>query len=237
MNRLTGKDLGGYRKRGWWTLAPRLWHSLSPHSVCKKSPNLSAALLPLLNLSLKQCQRWVHPCAGKGRFPGVIRPKKECIKSCETCFANTLNLNDKGPSLKWVCFPQSYSPLINWPWLRISLQSSLFVIYCLILTAWQWLMSFTCIPVQIEPKKSPLRKRLLVLLLWEIGLVSSPSRPRLGRFIFICADRGLCGQSSPTIVLLCYSTNFLSCLKYQRFIKKWWTGLYQIKTYVLWNIC
>ena len=130
MNRLTGKDLGGYRKRGWWTLAPRLWHSLSPHSVCKKYLNLLASLLPLLDLSLKQCQRWVHPCAGKGRFPGVIRPKKECIKSCETCFANTLNLNDKGPSLKSVSFPKSYSPLANWPWLRISPQSSLFVIYC-----------------------------------------------------------------------------------------------------------
>ena len=121
----------------------------------------------------------------KGRFPGEIRPKKECIKPCETCFANTLNLNDKGPRLKWVCFPKSYSPLANWPWLRISPQSSLFVTYCLILTAWQWLMSFTCIPVQIEPKKSPLRKRLLALLLWEISHLSSPSRSCLGRLILI----------------------------------------------------
>ena len=38
-----------------------------------------------------------HLC-WRGRFPRVIRPKKECIKSCETCFANTLNLNDKDPS-------------------------------------------------------------------------------------------------------------------------------------------
>ena len=44
------------------------------------------------------------PCTGKGGFPGAIRPKKECIKSCETCFANTLNLNDKDPSMKRVCF-------------------------------------------------------------------------------------------------------------------------------------
>ena len=146
---------GGYRKRGWWTLAPRLWHSLSPHSVCKKSPHLLTALLPLLDLSLKQCQRWVRPWDGKGRFPGEIRPKKECIKSCETCFANTLNLNDKGPS--WHEFvSKPYSPLANWPWLRISPQSSLNVIYCLIITAWQWLMSFTCtpcIPMQINPIK------------------------------------------------------------------------------------
>ena len=41
-----GKDLGGYRKRGWWTLALQLSHSLSPHSVWMKSPNLLTALLP-----------------------------------------------------------------------------------------------------------------------------------------------------------------------------------------------
>ena len=130
------KDLGGYRKKGWWTRTSQLWHSLSPHSVCKKSPNLLAALLLLPDLNLKQCQRWVWPCAGKGRFPGEIRPKKECIKSWETYFANTLNLNDKGPSLKWICFPKFYGPLAIWPWLRISSQSSLYVIYCSIITSW-----------------------------------------------------------------------------------------------------
>ena len=46
------------------------------------------------------------PCAGKGGFPGPIKPKKECIKSCEICFTNTLNLSDKGPSMKSVCFPK-----------------------------------------------------------------------------------------------------------------------------------
>ena len=36
-----------------------------------------------------------------GRFLGKIRPKKECIKSRETCFVkNTLNLNNRGPSIK-----------------------------------------------------------------------------------------------------------------------------------------
>ena len=122
---------------------------------------------------------------GGAGSPGAIRPKKECIKSCETCFANTLNLNDKGPSLKWVCFPKSYSTLANWPWLRISPQSSLFVVYCLILTAWQWLMSFTCIAAQTEANKSPLRKRLLAFLLWETRQVSSPSRSCLGKLILI----------------------------------------------------
>ena len=156
----SGKNLESYRKRGWWTLAPQLWHSLSPHSVYKKSPNFLATLLPLPDLSLKQCWNWVQPCAGKGGFPGVIRPKKECIKSYETYFANTLNLNDMGPCLKQFCSPKFYSPLTIWPWLRINPQSSLNVIYYLIISSWQWLMSFTpvpSIPMQIKPNKSPLK--------------------------------------------------------------------------------
>ena len=92
-------------------------------------------------------------------------------------------------------FPSFYSSLANWPWLRISPHSSLNVIYCLILTAWQWLMSFTCIPVQIEPNKSPLRKRLVALLLWEIGHLFSPSRSCLGRLILICGGQGLGGSA------------------------------------------
>ena len=113
------------------------------------------------------------------------------------CFVYTLNLNDKGPSLKWVCFPKSYSTLTNWPWLRISPQSSLFVIYCLILTAWQWLMinELYLYSEQIEPNKSPLRKRLLALLLWETGHLSSPRRSCIGRLILICGGRG--GEGAP----------------------------------------
>ena len=158
----SGKDLGGYGEKGWWTLTPRLGQGLSPHSVYKKSPNFLAALFPLLDLSLKQCWRWVRPCAGRGRFPRVIRPKKECMESCDTCFANTLNLNDKGPSKKWTyrCIisssPKFYGPLAIWPWFRVNPQSSLNVIY-LIITAWQWLMSFPytpCIPMQIKPIKA-----------------------------------------------------------------------------------
>ena len=108
---------------------------------------------------MKQCWRWVQPCAGKGgeKFPGVIRPKKECIKSCEICFANNLNLNDKGPSIEWVCSSKFNDPLAIWPWLRISPQSSLSVIYCLIISAWQWLMSFPYtpyIPTQIKTIKA-----------------------------------------------------------------------------------
>ena len=137
--------------------SPLSFDILSPHSVCKKSTNLLAALLPLPDLSLKQCWRWVWPCAGKGGFPGVIRPKKECIKSYETYFANTLNLNDKGPSMKWVCSLKFYGPLTIWPWLRINPLGSLNVIYYLIISAWQWLMRcmyIPCIPMQIKPNKS-----------------------------------------------------------------------------------
>ena len=73
------------------------------------------------------------------------------------------------------------------------------VIYCLILTAWQWLMSFTCIPVQTEPNKSPLRERLLALLLWEISHLSSPSRPCLGRHSHPWRGMGRLSRRSPPI--------------------------------------
>ena len=153
----SGKDLGGYRKRGWWTLA--LWHYEASVLILssKKSPNLLAVLLPLPDLSLKQCWRWMQPCAGKGMFPMALRPNKECIKFYETYFPNTLNLNDKGPSMKSVCSPKFYGPLTIWPWLKISPQSSLNVIYYLIISTWQWLMIFMympCIPMQIKPTKS-----------------------------------------------------------------------------------
>ena len=39
--------------------------------------------------------------SGGGGEEGAIRSKKECIKSCESCFAkDILNLNVKGPSIK-----------------------------------------------------------------------------------------------------------------------------------------
>ena len=92
-----------------------------------------------------------------------------------------------------VCSPKFYGPLTIWPWLRISPQGSLNVSCYLIISAWQWSMSFThkpCIPMKIKPNKSPLRNRFLVLLLWEIGHLSSPSRSCLGRLILICGSQG-----------------------------------------------
>ena len=108
--------------------------------------------------------------------------------------------------------PKFYGPLTIWPWLRISPQSSLNVIYYLIISAWQWLMSFKympCIPMQIKPNKSPLRNRFLVLLLWEIGQLSSPSRSCLGRLILIAADGGALQAKLPRSCSLCSSEDRL----------------------------
>ena len=93
----------------------------------------------------------------KGQISRAIRPKKECIKPRETCCANTLNLNDKGPNMKWACFPK-----VLWSFSYLTLTQNkpsefLKVIY-LIITAWQWLMSFPytpcIIPMQIKPIKA-----------------------------------------------------------------------------------
>ena len=65
--------------------------------------------------------------------------------------------------------PKFYGPLAIWPWLRISHQSSSNVIY-LIITAWQWLMSFPYTPyilMQIKPIKAYQGKGWGTLLLRE----------------------------------------------------------------------
>ena len=70
-------------------------------------------------------------------FPGAMRAEKDCIKSCETCFANTLNLNDKDPSMKRVCFRKVF-----WSFSYLTLTQNkpseffecyLFDYYCLIM--------------------------------------------------------------------------------------------------------
>ena len=137
-------------------------------------------------------------------------------------------------------FPKFYSPLANWPWLRISPHNSLYVIYCLILTAWQWLMSFTCIPVQIEPNKSPLKKRLLTLLLWEIGHLSSPSRSCLSRLTLICEGRGagLCRWSLPHPTS--FEPSFVDCCSYWLItcVSIVYLVVYFLRASVYWNfIC
>ena len=135
-----GRTLGAIGKGG--DGPSPLGFDIAWNNVCKKSPNLLATLFPLPALCLKQCRRWVQPWAGTGGFPGAIRPKKECIKSCETCFAkNVLNFVIRVQEWHEFVTPKFYGPLAIWPWLKISPQTSLNVIYCLIITAWQWLMS------------------------------------------------------------------------------------------------
>ena len=73
-------------EEGQKTLTPWLYHSLSPHSICKKSPNLLPALFPpRLIQACYNAEGWCSPVL-ELVVPGraVIRPEKECIKSCET---------------------------------------------------------------------------------------------------------------------------------------------------------
>ena len=83
--------------------------------------------------------------------------------------------------------PKFYGPLAIWPWLRISPQSSLNVIY-LIITARQWLMSFSytpCIPMQIKPIKACQGKGPGTLLLreWPCHPFSSTGLSSLCEFV------------------------------------------------------
>ena len=107
--------------------------------------------------------------------------------------------------------------------IRISPHSSLNVTYCLIITAWQWLMSFMPCIMQIKPNKSPLRNRLKALLLWEIGHLSSPSRSCLGRLILIHNSwESFAGRSSPTG---CGDSKGLGCLQKWMWVgwSAWWS--------------
>ena len=134
-----------------------------------------------------------------GWYLGAICPEKECIKSCETCFAkNALKLiytKCLGFKQKMNLFPKVLGPfgitLSSRPWLRISPSSSLNFIYqpylpSLIITAWHWLMNFTCtlcIPMQPEPNKSSRKGVLEALFLWEISQSFLPNRSCLGSLI------------------------------------------------------
>ena len=53
-----------------------------------------------------------------------------------------------------------------------------------------------------KPNKSPLRKRLLALFLWEFGHLSSPSRSCLGRISFVHGRQGALQAKIPTVGFL-----------------------------------
>ena len=104
--------------------------------------------------------------------------------------------------------PKFYGSLALWPWLRTSPLSSLNVIYCLIITTRQWLMSFIylpCIPMQINPIKAH----------WGTGswpfsferLATFPPQADhvlVDLFLSVADSRGLgiCGRSSAKISVL-----------------------------------
>ena len=74
---------------------------------------------------------------------------RECIKSCETCFAkNALNFLIRViAENEFPFFPKFYGLLVIWPWLRVSSHSSWNVIYCLIILLdndWWALPVFLC---------------------------------------------------------------------------------------------
>ena len=132
-----------------------------------------------------------------GGFPGVIRPKEECIKSYETYFANTLNLNDKGSSMKWVCCSKFYGLLAIWPWLKRSPQNSLNVIYCVIITAWWALRICPIFICKLNPIKAHWGTGS-----WSFSFERSATFPSQADHVLVdlfssAVDRGLWGQSPP----------------------------------------
>ena len=129
-------------------------------------------------------------------------------------------------------FLKFYGPLTLWPWLRISTEFFecylLFGHFCL--TMIDLLYCLPCIPMQIKPNKSPLRKSLLALLLWEIGHLSSPSRSCLGRLILICGGwGGPVGGAPPQTNILytwnwqCYMSNIFQLKKSQEVTVRWFS--------------
>ena len=91
----------------------------------------------------------------------------------------------------------SLFPKVLWPFSYLTLTLNkpseffkcylLFDHYFLIVIELQYM---PCIPMQIKPNKSPLRKRFLTILLLEIGHLFSPCRSCLGRLILICGGWG-----------------------------------------------
>ena len=135
----------------------------------------------------------------------TFRPRKECIKSCETCFAkNAPDLNDESKH-KMSLFLKVLWPfdvtLSIWPWLRISPSSSLNVIYSVIITAWQWLMLLIC-PVflcKLNPIKAHWERASRPFSSERLVSLFSPSRSCLGRLILIrSGQESFAGRSSPT---------------------------------------
>ena len=106
--------------------------------------------------------------------------------------------------------PKFYGPLAMGPWLRISPQSSLNVIYLLI-TAQQWLMSYPYIPMQIKPIKAWQGKgqHALPLREWLCCPFSSTGLRCLCEFVSSQLQcHGYCLQMTASISTVLYNQNF-----------------------------
>ena len=114
-------------------------------------------------------------------------------------------------------YPKFYGPLAIWPWLKISPQSSLNVIY-LIITAWQWLMSFPytpCIPMQIKSIKACQGKGRGTLPLREWLCYPCSSTGLSGPCEFVSSWPQCCGHCLPVTRI-----NFIMLL--QLFLLVYW---------------
>ena len=89
--------------------------------------------------------------------------------------------------------PKFYGPLANWLWVRISPQSSLNVIYCLIITAWQWCMR-TFLDVMLPESNTSLSRQGSESSLTQRVAMPSLFSTRLLQSVWICSshpqDRG-----------------------------------------------
>ena len=115
------------------------------------------------------------------------------LHSCETYLICTLSLKDKDPDLRWVWLPK-----VLWPssWLAVAQTKPSKFSVNLVLFNPCWLTMIDELYLHSyanEPNKSPWRKRIKALLLWEIGHLSSPSRSCLGSlFLHPWRNRGGC---------------------------------------------
>ena len=102
----------------------------------------------------------------------------------------------------------SLFPKVLWPFSYLTLPQNkpseffecylLFDSYCL--TMIDEIYLYALYSYAIKPNKSPLRNRLLALLLWEIGHLSSPNRSCLDRLILICGGRASLQVELPHIL-------------------------------------
>ena len=182
------------------TLNPRLYHSLSPHSICKKSPNLLAALLLLPDPSLEQCRGGCSPVselAVPSRFLRRSGLRKNALNPVKPALAkNVLNLNVRVRARNKSV---SQGFIANWPHhVYQTLTQRTHVIPEMLSvnhTSFLWYASL----FKLNPIKAHWERGLTPFSSERLVSLSSPSRSCLGRLILIRGGWGSSvGRSSPT---------------------------------------